>query len=163
MNIFDKILSSSTFNLTLLTNLKTNMNKNHILAQLRQCFVNILLSKDGRTGVSPLEFVINLIFCYLGDTQCISLEAIRRHMKNQVEQKTSRSAFWERISRVRLKNFLTATIIELMKQLATSVLGGGGLLNQLGVTSIIKVDSTSFALWDGAKEDLEGCEYHSRS
>lgn len=52
------------------------MNQINILNQLRQCFVEIIPSDDGRTNISPLEFVINFIFCYLGDTQCTSLEAI---------------------------------------------------------------------------------------
>lgn len=132
------------------------MNQIDILDQLRQCFISIIPSEDSRTGISPLEFVINFIFCYLGDTQCVSLEAIRRYMKNQVEQNISRSAFWERIGRNRLKNFLKATITKLMKQLGTTVLGGGGLLNQLGITGILVVDSSTFTLWDGAQEDFPG-------
>jgi putative transposase len=132
------------------------MNPNNTLEQLRQCFVKNIPSEDSRTGVSPLEFVINIIFCYLSDTQCMTDEAIRRYLKNQNQKDLSRSAFWERLSRIRLKNFLKASIIELMKQLGTTVLGGGGLLNQLGVTRIFVIDSSSFTLWDGAKEDFPG-------
>lgn len=83
------------------------------------------------------------------------------NMKNQVEQNIKRSAFWERISRARLKNFLKASITELMKRLGTSVLGGGGLLNQLGVTGILVVDSSTLNRRDGAKEDFPGTATHA--
>jgi len=131
------------------------MNQTSILSQLRQSFVEIIPSEDGRTGIPPLEFVINLIFCYLGDTQCVSLEAIRRYMKNQLEKNMARSAFWERLSNS-LKKFLIESITKLLKQLGTTILGHGGLLNQLGVTGILVVDSSTFSLWDGAKEDFPG-------
>jgi len=132
------------------------MNETKILKKLRQCFINIVPETDGRTGMSPLEFVVNFIFCYLGDTQHLSLESIRRFMKNQVQKNISRSAFWERISRNRLKNFLRVSISELLKQLGTTVISGKDLLNKLGVTGILVVDSSHFSLWDGAKDDFPG-------
>ncbi len=55
------------------------MNNINTLKQLRQCFKDIIPEVDGRTVIQPLEFVINLIFCYFGDTECTSLEGIRRY------------------------------------------------------------------------------------
>jgi hypothetical protein len=132
------------------------MNKINTLNTLRQCFINIIPDFDGRTNISPLEFVINLLFCYLGDTHCISLEAILRYLKNQTKKNTRRSSFWERFSRKRLTGFLKAVIVKLIKQLGTSVIGGGGLLNQLGITNVLVVDSSYFTLWDGATNDFPG-------
>ena len=103
---------------------------------MRQCFAGIIPKIDGRSKISPLEFVISFIFCYLGDTECVSLEGIRRHMKNQVHKNTSRSSFWERISRKRLTGFLISAITELLRQFGTSIIGGGCLLEQLGVVKI---------------------------
>ncbi|HID04118.1 MAG TPA: IS4/IS5 family transposase, partial [Desulfobacterales bacterium] len=129
--------------------------ENNILKQLRQCFTKIIPEKDDRTSISPLEFVINLVFSYLGDTQSTSLENIRRQIKNQVKRNMSRSAFWERLSRNRLKQFLKSSITELLKQLGTTVIGGD-LAKKLGISGILLVDSSSFSLWDGAKDDFPG-------
>ena len=132
------------------------MNNINTLERLRQCFVGVIPKIDGRSEISPLEFVINMIFCYLGDTACTSLEGIRRHMKKQTQKNTSRSSFWERISRKRLTGFLISTITELMRQFGTSIIGGGCLLEQLGVVKILVVDSTYFSLWDGSADDFPG-------
>ena len=77
-------------------------------------------------------------------------------MKEQVNEDISRSAFWERLSRQRLKNYLKAVVAELMTQLSTSALIGTHLLSQLGVCGIWLVDSSSISLWDGAKSAFPG-------
>lgn len=123
---------------------------------LKQCFEKVVPSQDTRTNISPLEFVVSLVFCHLGDSKTFSLEAIRRHMKEQVNKDISRSAFWERLSRQRLKNYLKAMVAELMTQLSTSALIGTHLLSQLGVCGIWLVDSSSISLWDGAKSAFPG-------
>jgi len=132
------------------------MNNINTLERLRQCFAGIIPKNDARSNIAPLEFVISFIFCYSGDTECTSLECIRRHMKNQVQKNTSRSSFWERISRKRLTGFLIAAITELLRQFGTSIIGGGCLLEQLGVVRILVVDSTYFSLWDGATDEFPG-------
>ncbi len=97
------------------------MNKINTLDSLRKCFEKVLPKKDSRTNISPLEFVVSFVFCYLGDSKDFSLEAIRREMKSNLDKDISRSAFWERLSRKRLKNFLSKVVGELMINLATSV------------------------------------------
>jgi hypothetical protein len=130
------------------------MNNSNTLERLRQCFTGVIPKIDSRSEVSPLEFVINLIFCYFGDTECVSLEAIRRHMKKQTHKNTGRGSFWEKLSRQRLTGFLISAITELLRQLGTSIIGGGCLLEQLGVVRILVVDSTYLSLWDGAADDF---------
>ncbi len=117
------------------------MGKVNALEVLKQCFGKIVPEKDARAKISPLEFVVCFIFCYLGDSKTFSLEAIRRPMKAQLNQDISRSAFWERLSRERLKNFLRDIVAELMIQLAGPALIGTHILHQLGVTGILLVDS----------------------
>ncbi len=111
---------------------------------------------DGSPERCPLEFVVCLIFCYLGDSKTFSLEAIRRPMKAQLNQDISRSAFWERLSRERLKTFLRGIVAELMIQRAGPALIGTPILHQLGVTGILLVDSSSITLWEGAKKNFPG-------
>jgi len=132
------------------------MNEINTLNKLRQCFANIIPEKEGRTNTSPLEYVIGIIFCYLGDTECTSLEAIRRSMKNLTQKNIYRNSFWERLSRKRITGFLKAAITELLRQFGTSIIGGGCLLERLGVSKILVVDSSYFSLWDGSKDDFPG-------
>jgi siroheme synthase (precorrin-2 oxidase/ferrochelatase) len=62
----------------------------------------------------PLEFIVCLVFCYLGDSKTFALEAIRRFMKTSLDKEISRSAFWERLAGDRLKNHLRNVVAELM-------------------------------------------------
>jgi hypothetical protein len=126
------------------------------LEVLKQCFEKVVPSQDTRTKISPLAFVVGLVFCHLGDSKTFSLEAIRRHMKAQLNQDISRSAFWERLSRDRLKKYLKAVVAKLMSQMSTSALIGTELLRSLGVGGIWLVDSSSISLWDGAKAAFPG-------
>lgn len=126
------------------------------LEVLKQCFEKVVPSQDSRTKISPLAFVVSLVFCHLGDSKTFSLEAIRRHMKAQLNQDISRSAFWERLSRDRLKKYLKAVVAELMSQMSTSALIGTELLRSLGISGIWLVDSSSISLWDGAKASFPG-------
>jgi len=79
------------------------MGKSNTLDVLKPCFEKIIPSQDARTASNPLEFVVCLVFCYLGDSKTFALEAIRRFMKSQLNKEISRSAFWERLARDRLK------------------------------------------------------------
>jgi hypothetical protein len=137
------------------------MNNINILEQLRQCFIDIIPEVDGRTAIPPLEFVINLIFCYFGDTECTSLDSIRRYIKKQTGKKLGRSSFWDRLAGNRLKHFLTEVVSELLMRLTTTIFAAGGLLTQLGVIEILIIDSCSFTLWDGAKDDFPGVKTHA--
>lgn len=137
------------------------MDNVNTLEQLRKCLTDVIPKIDGRTEIKPLEFVINLIFCFLGDTNCVSLESIRRYMKNQIGKDISDSGFWERLARDRLKNFLKATVSQLLTQLGTTIIGPHGILKQLGIVDILIVDSTIFTLWDGASDKFPGVKTHA--
>lgn len=137
------------------------MNNINSLEQLRQCLTNVISKTDKRADIQPLEFVINLIFCFLGDTNCVSLESIRRHLKNQTGKDISDNGFWERLARKRLKNFLKATVSKLLTQLGTTIIGPCGILKQLGIIDILIVDSTIFTLWDGARDKFPGVKTHA--
>lgn len=132
------------------------MNEINTLEKLKQCFGKIIPNTDSRTNLSPLMFVISFIFSHLGDTQKPSLDAIRRNLKNLSQQDISRSSFWERLTRKRLTQFLKLAITELLKQFGTSLIGGGNLLERLNISGILVVDSSSFVLWDGSKNDFPG-------
>jgi hypothetical protein len=127
-----------------------------MLEVLKQCFEKIVPSQDARTTINPLEFIVCLVFCYLGDSKTFALEAIRRFMKAALDKEISRSAFWERLAGDRLKNQLRRVVAELMVTLTSPITRGGQLLKQLGVTDIGLHDSSSITLCASAKEHFPG-------
>jgi hypothetical protein len=132
------------------------MSQSNTLNVLKQCFEKIVPSQDARTTINPLEFIVCLVFCYLGDSKTFALEAIRRFMKAALNKEISRSAFWERLAGDRLKNHLRCVVAELMITLTSSVTRGNQLLKQLGVTAIWLHDSSSITLCASAKEYFPG-------
>lgn len=132
------------------------MDKANVLATLKQCFTDILPQQDTRAKISPINFVVGLIFHFQRDADTISLESIRRFMVHHLGVKISKSSFWERLSRKRLKNLLLQLISHLMANVAGEALIGKNILSALSVTNIFIVDSSSITLWDGAKDDYPG-------
>lgn len=126
------------------------------LEVLKQCFEKIIPTEDARATVNPLEFIVCLVFCYLGDSKTFALEAIRRFMKAHLNKEISRSSFWERLSRDRLKNYLRDIVAELMVTLTSPVTIGHQILKKLGVTAVWVVDSSSITLWARAKNNFPG-------
>jgi len=132
------------------------MTKSNTLEVLKQSFEKVIPSQDARTTVTPLEFVVCLVFCYLGDSKTFALEAIRRFMKAPLGRHLSRSAFWERLAGDRLKTQLRAVVVELMVALTVGITSGHQLLKMLGVTAIWLVDSSSITLWRRAQKQFPG-------
>jgi putative transposase len=123
---------------------------------MKQAFERVIPAQDGRTDISPLMFLVVLVFSYLGDSKTFSLECIRRTMQSHLNKKISRSAFWERLSRRRLKQHLRAVVAELMKAFSAKTLRCEKLLEQLKVTAILVHDSSSITLREGAKARFPG-------
>ena len=132
------------------------MTQSNILRIFKQSFIDKVPSNDRRVGLSHLEFVCGLVFCFIGDTKTSSVEAMRRFMISAFETRISKSAFWERLSRPRLKNILHELLAALMAQLPSVTVIGEEILTQLKITSILLIDSSSMTLWDGAKASYPG-------
>ena len=84
----------------------------NILQVLQQCVEKVIPTEDARTTMNPLEFIVCLVFCHLGDSKTFALAAIRRFMKSHLNKEISRSACWERLARDRLKNCLRGVVAE---------------------------------------------------
>ncbi len=132
------------------------MKKDSILKVLKQTFKQVIPAQDRRTTLPHLEFVSGFVFCFLGDTKTSSLEAIRRFMICMFGISISKGAFWERLSRERLKNILRDILADLIKKIPSVALAGEEILNKLKVTSILLIDSSSITLWDGAQNSYPG-------
>jgi hypothetical protein len=127
------------------------MTENNSLEILRQSFQNLLLPKDGRMKISPLEFIVILTFHYLGDSKTSSIESIRKSMKGYLGKGIKRSSFWERLAGNRLKKDLQAVVADLMKQFNSSLSLGKDILIVLNVSAILVIDSSTITLIDSAK------------
>ena len=132
------------------------MKETNILILLKNAFETVIPTKDKRTNISHLEFISGLVFCFYGDSKTFSLEAIRRFIKTTFEKEIGRSAFWERLSRQRLKNILKTLIARLVRDLSTTAFFGADILMQLRVDAIWLIDSSSITLWDGAADEFPG-------
>ncbi len=132
------------------------MAKDNILDILKQTIKHAIPAQDKRTTLPHLEFVSGFIFCFIGDTKTSSIEAIRRFMICTFGVRISKSAFWERLSRNRLKNMLQHLVADLIKKTPSLAIVGEEILDKLKVTSILLIDSSSITLWDGAKKSYPG-------
>jgi len=130
--------------------------KDSILNVLKQTFKRVIPVQDKRTTLPHLEFVSGFVFCFLGDTKSSSLEAMRRFMISTFDISISKGAFWERLSRKRLKNILRDVLADLIKTIPSLAIAGKEILSKLKVTSILLIDSSSITLWDGAQESFPG-------
>jgi hypothetical protein len=91
----------------------------------------------------------------------ISNEAIRRFLIATFERPISKGAFWERLSRNRLKGILYDLMGRLMSRLSSVTRIGEKLMHQLGVSALYLVDSSSITLWDGVCESYPGTHMHA--
>lgn len=109
---------------------------NNSLEVLKQAFEKHAPPPDKRTNISPLEFMVQLVFCYMGDSKTFSLESIRREMMGNLMKKISKSAFWERLEGNRLKKSLELILEELMTAFSSNLLMGNDILKSLKVDVI---------------------------
>jgi hypothetical protein len=135
--------------------------KDSILRALKQSFQGAVPESDGRVNLSHLDFITGLIFCFLGDTKSFGLEAIRRFLIATFERPISKGAFWERLSRNRLKGILYDLMGRLMSRLSSGARIREKLMHELGVSALYLVDSSSITLWDGACESYPGTRTHA--
>ncbi len=111
------------------------MDKGNILNILKQTFQQSLPGQAKRTTLPHLEFIAGLVFCFIGDTKSASLEAMRRFMIATFGIHISKGAFWERLSRNRLKKILSHTLADLIKKIPSVTVIGKEILDKLKVTS----------------------------
>jgi len=128
----------------------------NLLEILKQTLKNAIPAHDKRTNLPHLEFVCGFIFCFIGDTKTSSIESIRRFMIYTFGICLSKGAFWERLSRKRLRNILQHILSDLITKMPSLAIVGEEILDKLKVSSILLIDSSSITLWDGAKKSYPG-------
>jgi hypothetical protein len=74
-----------------------------IIENLTESFSSIVPKSDKRVNISHLQFVVFIVFHFLGDAKQSSLAGIRRFIIAETDTYISRGAFWERLAGNRLK------------------------------------------------------------
>ena len=124
-----------------------------IVKKVEQAF-QIVPERDARALIGPKEFLVNFIFSFFQDRGTKSLASIRRSMSALTGRPISPSSFWERLSTNRLKNLLSKVVSSLLVSMGTTIGIGNEILNTLGVTGILLLDSSSSSLPARAKKDF---------
>ena len=132
------------------------MDDHPVFEKIKQCLCKIIPAHDGRSKISPLYFIVCLLFHLVGDTKKRSLESIRRHLKAITGENIARSSFWERLATKRTHKYLQQLAEILMKTLSEKMQVTSSLLETLKVKGIYLIDSSTITLWDGAKDALPG-------
>lgn len=126
------------------------------IEELKTTIDSVVPDHDSRAKISPISFILSLIFSFSGDTKKNSLESIRLKLIDTVGEKISRSSFWDRLARQRTVTHLKETVFALLKNSTAILLGSPELLTGLGVSQILILDSTVFSLWDGLSDTFKG-------
>ena len=123
------------------------------LYALKQC-LDVVPEEDPRAEIDPRDFVRALILSFLRHREARSLESLRDGVQSVCGKRLARSSFWQRMATERLRRLLERVIAALMKRLGQFYSICPRLLEQLGVTGILLVDSTSNSLPDSAQEQF---------
>jgi Transposase DDE domain len=120
------------------------------LFALKQCLDDIP-EFDPRAEIQPREFVGALALSFVRHQAKRSLESLRDGVQSICGKRIARSSFWERLAARRLRNFLVTAVEKQMARLNQNFSIGKELLDQLGVSGIELIDSTSNSLPDCAE------------
>ena len=123
---------------------------------LKSTIENVIPDGDSRANIAPRTFILTLIFSFFGDTKKNSLESLRLYMKTVSGIEVTRSAFWDRLARVRTVNYMKTLVYNLIQLSSATAFGNSELLTSLGVSQILILDSSVFSLWDGLSSRFKG-------
>ncbi len=111
---------------------------------------------DKRVNISHLQFVVFIVFHFLGDAKQSSLASLRRLMIAETNINISRGAFWERLAGNRFKKMMESLVEKLMSNTIGSALIACDILRLLKVTGILLIDSSIIKLSDEAQRRFPG-------
>lgn len=113
-------------------------------------------TSDRRVKISHLQFVVFVVFHFLGDAKQSSLASLRRFIMAETSIYISRGAFWERLAGNRFKKIMESLVEKLMSHSIGAALLASDILRLLKVTGIFLIDSSSIKLSDEARKHFPG-------
>jgi hypothetical protein len=117
---------------------------------LKQC-LDVVPETDSRAEIQPRELISALALSFLRHQGKRSIESLRDGVQSICGKRIARSSFWERLATKRLRTFLETVIAKRMSRLRLAYSICPKLLELLGVSGILLIDSTSNSLPDEAK------------
>lgn len=133
---------------------KTMENANETIKKLTETFKKIIPETDKRMLITPLVYIVSLVFKFLGDSK--SSSGLYQNLLNVSQQHMSRGSFWERLAGDRLRKTMENLVAALMVSSIGAALTTSQILKQLKVIGIFLLDSTTVALPKSAKKDFPG-------
>jgi len=122
----------------------------NFLLSVRQWF-DLVPDNDSRAKVPAGSLVALLVFFFSRDRDKKSLETLRRLAEVQFGTTFSRGGFWERLATNKLKNTIETLACAMIQSVSGKLAISNQLLNLLGVSAILLLDSTSSSLPAAAK------------
>ena len=127
-----------------------------IIEGLTESFSSVVPKSDKRVGIPHLQFVVFIVFHFLGDAKQSSLAGIRRFMMAETGTYISRGAFWERLAGNRLKKIMESLVEKLMSNSIGAALFTNDILRLLKITGILMLDSSIITLSAEAQRKFPG-------
>jgi hypothetical protein len=127
-----------------------------IIENLTESFSSVVPKSDKRVNISHLQFVVFIVFHFLGDAKQSSLASIRRFMIAETNTQMSRGAFWERLAGNRFKKIMESLVEKLMSNTIGLALISSDILRLLKVTGVLLIDSSTIKLSDDARRKFPG-------
>lgn len=131
------------------------METSKIISRIKGAFQGTLTTGDGRCKVQSLDFITALI-CSIAtkNGRVKNLSALRQSIMAFTHETLSRGTFWERLATKKSVKLLQTLLSTLMNDLCIHLKIGCEILAALGVNKILLLDSSSFSLPDGSKDDF---------
>ena len=127
-----------------------------IIENLTESFSSVVPKSDKRVKIPHLQFVVFIVFHFLGDAKQSSLAGIRRFMMAETKTYISRGAFWERLAGNRFRKIMESLVAQLMSNTIGLALTTSDILHLLKVTGVFLIDSSSIKLSDEARKKFPG-------
>lgn len=128
------------------------------LATLKSTLQNTFKNDDRRAKIQSGDFILGLLHALSVETKSFSLASLRLAACAFLNKTIGRSAFNERMATPNLRKQVYKILQILMKQafLRRKDPSVKGLVQKLGVKSIIGVDSSLVSLWEGLSDTFKG-------
>jgi len=134
----------------------TKMQNRKIIENLTESFSSVVPKSDKRVNISHLQFIVFIVFHFLGDAKQSSLAGLRRFMMAETMIYISRGAFWARLAGGRFKGIMESLVEQLMSKSIGAALFASDILRLLKVDGVLMIDSSIITLSVDAQRKFPG-------
>lgn len=130
------------------------MNVSKVISRIKGVFRKTSSDEDSRCKIQQSTFITALVCSFPSqEGRTKSLGGLRRAVGEFTNILLSRGSFWERMASKRLSKDLFKCLNSLIDEVRVGLGVGTGIVEAIGVSKILALDSTSFSLNEGASEE----------